>query len=452
MAEFGIQIEFDELTYDENFNVSSITRTISLSNVSEPSATLTNTITTHPIVNGDMVADHGYKQPLTLAFNATVALKGNKGITLDNVEISPLEAINIFEAIKNNLYICKIAQISLLNSSDVRFKQYSNMVITSLTHTEYINTVEFMFSWQQVLLVDVDIPKAAIDDEFLPTIDVPKPSMFTDTLIDWSVVDASIINCLKDNGLVEDNFLSYLALMVNDEAWLGAVIVASIGAGAALAATLIQTGAIVGGAIKAAITIALGSNPVGWIVIAAGAAVALVIGLVGIFKRAAERQKYLFEPFTFDENDDKHNEEEATRFTKFLIDMHTQFEQLNNEILVYQIGSNDDQEVIVAIDNLYYTFKFTTNNIEHTVICDVFDMDNNVVTTMQDVSSAPISFFDCNTNNVLFTTSTNTYVYIINCSKDTFKLMDCYIFVSTINPQDFDKILTEIIERNIFAS
>ena len=46
--------------------------------VSDNSTSLSSDLTTHPMVNGDMVADHMFKQPLTVTYSGKFSLYGNK--------------------------------------------------------------------------------------------------------------------------------------------------------------------------------------------------------------------------------------------------------------------------------------------------------------------------------------------------------------------------------------
>ena len=46
--------------------------------VGENSVTLNTTITEHPLVSGDMIADHQYIEPATASFSGTFSLYGNK--------------------------------------------------------------------------------------------------------------------------------------------------------------------------------------------------------------------------------------------------------------------------------------------------------------------------------------------------------------------------------------
>ena len=89
--------------------------------VSDNSTSLSSDLTTHPMVNGDMVADHMFKQPLTVTYSGKFSLYGNKRTEYGKED--RLEQIqNIFERIKNEAIICELSTEAIDGQSPNRFK------------------------------------------------------------------------------------------------------------------------------------------------------------------------------------------------------------------------------------------------------------------------------------------------------------------------------------------
>ena len=70
---------------------------IILENVSESSIQKTLSITTHPVVSGDEIADHFYKNPATMSFSGTISLNGSKPVILNSLpQDTPLRSYQKF--------------------------------------------------------------------------------------------------------------------------------------------------------------------------------------------------------------------------------------------------------------------------------------------------------------------------------------------------------------------
>ena len=140
---------------------------------------------------------------------------------------------------------------------------------------------------------------------------------------------------------------------------------------------------------------------------------------------------------------------------------------------VYGIGSNQEQECMLYIDNSYYIFSFKknntqTNNGKVTWTCNITDVNETVNKDVNDVASAAFSSIDqCTSSNYLFRTQTGGgfWVYLINkalfdienqsfdsdearqqaineCNSD---LTSFCVFVSQTNMDDFNDKLADIV-------
>lgn len=435
-ATFAMQLIYTEQYVDENDNIQTRVRTLILDAVSEPQSTYSNTVTEHPIVSGDMVADHSYKNPMQLSFSGSAALKGHTGAIFDTQVITPSKLQEIFKQIKDNAYLCEIVKISVSNKDDIRFSRHSFMTLTSMTIVEKINTIDYTLGWQQVMLAKIQEADVDIDDKFLPNVTEPKTTSFTDALIDWAEVDKAVILQLLEYELLHKDFLTYIKSMTASRL---TAIVAGVVVGVVAAKVAASLATVFG--------ISAATGPVGWIVGAVVAGAIMVVGLVKAIAKVVKAKKYRIQQFKAYRND-KETDKEVERFCKFTGEIHTQLEQLNNVIHVYQISSDDDQECMVSISDNYYIFTFTTNNTTGKKMCSVTDTENSVRATIQDVSTSPSSYAACDTSNDLFRADENgAYVYIISPPVEgDFKLSNCFVVSSDINPEEYSKELAGYIQ------
>lgn len=382
------------------------------------------TITEHPIPNATTVADHMYKQPTTMSIRGTFSLNSGQGIVVDSEGAKLANIQELFEKIQNEGAMCEIVKISTV-SEDVKFLRRSNMVLQSISWTERINSLDFTFSYRQALVAEVQTYDIDVDDEFLPNITSPLNMNFTDTLIDWTVIDAMVMKSLQDNKLISDAFM-------RDLQGLDKVGLMALGVGLAFALIVASIPGI--GQIAVLVAAAIG--------------VALVIGagIINIFKRLKDAKKFRISQFEYYKNDKK-RKAEVVRFSNFMGNIHTQLTQLNNVIRVYQIAANEEQKCMLSIDNNYYVFTFTRNNLNQTYKLVVTDVENVTRKVVGDITSAPTDFGQLTSVNRLFEADeSGAYVYLVNSNEeDKFDLTNYSIVISDINLDRYTDTVTQII-------
>lgn len=432
--QFAVSISFMQPYVDENDVVKTRLRTLVLDAVNDTTINASNTITEHPIVSGDYVADHSYKNPATLAFSGAAAEKGHKGIVVDSSTIKLADLQQLFMEIKNNAYLCSIVKIVTTNEEDVRFSTWTNMVLNDVTMVEKVNTLNYSLSFRQVLLATVQEADVDLDDQFLPNIYEPKASSFTDSLIDWDEIDKAVFDYMYSIELITADFAQY------------------VGSLTASALTGIFVGFVASAIIvKALTTFAIASTaagPVGWIITAVIATAIFAIGVVKAISRLVKTKRYRVQQFKYYKDDAK-NKKEVERFGNFIGEIHLQLEKLNNVIHCYQISSDDDQECVLSISNNYYTFTFTRNNTDGSHVCKVLDINEANVGSLQRIESAPSNYNACASTTPLFRAAeSGSYVYIVNpTTEEDFKLSNCFIVVSDINPTDYNNAIEDIIKN-----
>lgn len=406
---------------------------IILDTVSSVSVGSSATATNQPLVTGDQMIDHMFRQPRTMTIGGVCSLNGSKGIVVNGAGSKLANFERLFERIQKEAVQCDIYKISLQNDKDIRFEQRKNMILNSISWTEHINSLDFTLSFVEVIQVDVKAIDKDMSDEFLPEINEPQTLSFTNSLIDWSRIDAAICSILDEESLWTTQFKTFIK-SAND-AYISSIIIG----GAAIAIGAVLT--------------ALNTTPVGWALTAVGlavtAAVVFVRSIYKAFDKAHKRRKYAVKMFEYSKNEKK-NAQEVERFADFIYGIHKQFEALNSDLRVYQISADKPQECLLFINDEFFDFVFGINNITHMYDLHVLDKDDNELKYMSNVTGAPMNFYDCTSNNYLIKTSSNERVYLLCPTEEKGILSNYFLLVLTKQPEDINNAITEIIRNAIF--
>ena len=432
-------------------NLDNTTNDYEFDTIEDPSVEASSTVSTHPTISGDMTADHMFRDPTVFRCNGSFALSGNQVGTYSGTS-DRLSAIqDTFENIKNNALFCSLITINKVNSQTL-FKTRHNMVLQSMTWTQHQNSLDFSFTFKEALITKVDDVNPVLDttDSNLPEITDPVTLDFTDTLVDFNDFDKMIIQVLRDNGLVENDFLMYASSFFQ-----------SVGAGTA------GYGVAIGGAVLGAVIVALcatGTIPgIGWVVAAAGMMVVGLYVCVSSFIKEWKKNQYAIQAFK-DYKNDVQNQQEVERFSQFFQDLHDEVDQLENYIKLYGIAKNVQQECALYIGSTYYVFTFTKNNTTGYWSLTITDISNQQVRKPISSLEGLESTNDCKANNTLFTKD-GVEVYCINkalykaslsgkvSQEDSVNyqqdLTNMCILVSAIKMEDFNTTLTNIVRNAI---
>ena len=408
-------------------------KTILLDSIGNTNVAGSSNVTTQPIVSGDEVSDHMFKQPSTMNLSGTCSLNGSKGIMIDSQGMKLEYFEDIFETINKQGILCNVYKISTDNNKDIRFKQRRNMILQSYNWVEKINSVDFSLAFREVLMTDIVQYNVDTDDEFLPNVTEPATLSFTNTLIDWNKIDASVIEILEKEGLWTTAFKTFISSM-------GEPALASVLLGAA-------------GVAVAAIAIALASNPVGWVIAGAGMVIAagyiLVKGIINAIQEAIRRRKYAIERFEYYNNAEK-DKQEAERFADFIYSIHQSFENINSLIHVYQISQSTAQECMLTIGNDYYIFTFSKNNVDGKYSLIIKDINDKTIKTISDVSSALESFDQATSSNYIMKANNNSRVYLFCPSEDKDDLTNYFVAACDFNVDEYNKLIEDIIASHIY--
>ncbi len=425
MSEFAVVISCKMNESDEkltSFILDTVDDTIINSSV---------TMTTFPVVSGDLVADHIYNNADSLSLSGTFSLNGSKGIVVDQ-EGAKLEAVqNLFDKIKREGILCEIVKVHNTTTKEMRFKHYSNMVLTSISWTEKVNSLDFTFNFKEALLsaINEDDLDPKDTDSRLPSVTDPVISTFTDTLIDWNSITVSINEMLKAENLITDDFLNYLS-------GLSATALVALGVGAAVAALVIGTFAV--------------SRVAGLVVGAIVAVGTIIYGIYNTLKKIINKTRYKIEQFQLYEEQEK-KRKEVKRYCNFTDEIHKNLLQLNNAIKVYSVSSDEPQQCQLSLDNNYYEFEFVKNNTtgEYDLIVRNA-VTKEIIKDAGSIASSPTDFSKLNSNNELFMTEEmGSYVYLLRTGEDSKVLTNYYIVYSSMNLDNYNEAIAKIIRNAI---
>lgn len=415
-------------------------RYLDLDTIDRVSVDLTSTVSTYPLVEGDSISDHMYRQPGTITISGTFSTN-SRFSTLNYTGLSRLKAIqNLFERIKDERLFVDIMSI---------YNVRQNYVLQSIQWTEHANTLDYTFSFKQIYTAAVEEVEYKVDvnDPNLPILTEPLQLDLTDTLIDWEEIDKMVIAALKSAKLIDDEFLlGALTIITSDEARTALVVT---GVGAALLAK---------GVIGTAITLGVSIPVAGWIALGVSAIAAGIFALVTWGKKKTEQSKYAIKAFKNYEND-RQRQAEVERFVNFLGEIHTQLEVLETAAQVFAITANTNQECVMSIDGDYYIFNFEKNNATGFWSLKITDINGSLISeTAQLVGLANMT--ECSTNNNLFMGKSGTYVYLINMklgeadiygdydNMDYYNDLTNFVFLVTkVDMQEWNTLVSDIISN-----
>ena len=407
MAEYGVVITI------HNDDEQQTTTTLLLDTLYDDNIKSSSTVTRHPIVTGDLVADHMYRNPDTLSLRGTFSLNGSKGIVVIEGDSKLNKVQDLFEDIKNKGLLCDITRVKIESDDSGRqspvFKSRKNMILTNISWTQGINDVDYSFTFNEALIVTIDIAPATSDDNFNPNVSGFTRSTFTDSIFDIEIVKKLVVQILKEQNLIDEKALNEFTKRAHIF--------------------------FIGGLF----------TPFGIGTIASGIGYAIT--------KAKFENKRRVKAFKYYQNSNE-NEKEAKRFDDMINDIYNQFKIFNEHILVYQVSKDEDQETILQIGSEIYLFKFTKSNVDKSACqLQILDADDNQVGVISNLSSAPDNILALSTTSPVLTVD-NNQVFIVcdkEDEKEKQKLTNYYVLVSDIDFKKFNNMVVEIINKYLLV-
>ena len=212
--------------------INGIERFLELDTCTSKSVKTSSQIAQQPLQDGSMFSDHMYRQPATFDVSGSFSLNGRhqyEGFNsfsaenilyipndkkvdlsgyneLSNLDGDRLTAIQtVFEYIKNKGLLCTLTTLkgSPENPDEVRFKQRKNMVLTSITWTEKYNSMEYSFSFQEVMQVSMQVYEVSQLEDLYPSISMPTSKSLSKVIQDNGLLYQTIIDSLIDNNYID---------------------------------------------------------------------------------------------------------------------------------------------------------------------------------------------------------------------------------------------------------
>ena len=455
MAEYRVVLE---TTYNnENY-------VIEFDNITNFVVNANSSITSSPIVNGDVVADHMYREPVSVSLSGTFSLIGSKPTIFKGDYEDRLTNIqDFFEKLKNSGSFISLITRARNDNQTERFLMRQNLVLNSITWTQNQISVNFDFGFVEVINVSIKETEYEVDvtDPNIPAQTDASIQSFTDTLLPVDDVVNIVNKILLDNYLLNDDF--YSGLM----AFLQRVGSAFEEGGKQLVSYAI-TGTLAGLGLSVLLSSLSIAVPAGTVLAIAGALVGAVVGFVkglieGYKKKEAE-QKFKLNAFVLTNDNGSANDQECERYCNYIGTVVDNLNQLNDYLQVYGISSNENQECLVYINNYYYVFNFTKNNVTGKWGLEIVSVNENnlVVESMSEIQGLS-DLSECNKENALGYNSTNSkgfQLYLVNTKlyeatqngytsqqieEITNDLTNYYILVSQIDMSEFTSTLSDII-------
>lgn len=417
--------------------------------LSSKSVSTSSNITSHPLTNGDVIADHMYRQPVSVSISGTYSLNGNKRTIFSGTNDRLTNIQELFERIKNEGLFCSIITVNEDDNHQTRFKIRDNMVLTAIRWDEFQNSMNFSFDFVEAIAADAITAeyRSDVTDDTIPALTDPRQLDFTDTLIDWTEMYKIVNIACHDYGLFSDDFWNHMS---------------DVGRGLAVwGGTAVAGGAIIG------IAVACASNPAGWVIGAViGIAAGIAYGISMIVKSCQnyqKKKKFKIKQFQYYEDDVK-NKAEIERYANFISEIFKQIETLEDSFFLYGFSSNENQECTFYLDDNYYIFSLERSNNTQEYSLKVTDVNGKLI-ACQPTLTGLTNISECTSSNYLFRTDViGSYVYIMNPSlfenesiiipeeqrkaikKDLTKYM---ILVTTIKLEEFNNMLSEIIKNAV---
>lgn len=396
-----------------------------------------STIATHPLLNGDTIADHMYRNPNSFKVSGKFSLNGRNmdNMTYQNLasqQRDRLAAIEeVFEFIKDNGLLCTITTVETEmdreDSSDpsnyenlsTRYKTRHSMALESINWTEDVNTLGFSFDFKEIISIELDELEIDITNADLPCLTSPKASNLGTVLAESGSLATSVMQILKGRGYIEDAWLRKIATIA--QAYAGLNLAAII----AVAAALLIKGTLALASIGATIGATSAIFPVGTIVaIAAVAVVAIAAGIKALVDKIKKNKKA---SKVFKMIGDNY-QEALDRMEVLLNKIGQAVNKTTHNLLIYGFPYEEDEDdtnvnlqYCISVGGEYYYITIISTNEAPFFEAKVYTslQGGDLIPDKQMYNNwCPVTNINkCDSSNVWFKDSTKEYrVYLVNPS------------------------------------
>ena len=409
-------------------------------------------------MSGEEIADHYYKNPITMTINGVISLNGSKSEVLEGSSVKGNPRMlrrfeEVFERVQNDGHLCDIVKIQRGESGSYRFSKRENMVLTAISWTEGINTLGFNMTFTQALIVDqtifeddnrIDTGKTDRDnnntltEDTLPNVNVPDKTSFAREIVDWDVIEAQIVASLHMSGAIPNEFYN-------------AIISAS-----PPTEDIIDKETSVKGVTLADVTKAIAifqqsksylreNNPFGIGRQRTGSYFKRITEEKQLWRFAFSSSNYYFRPETI-------YFKNAGRFIKKLDEY---LRQLSSPYEIYQFAQSGEQDVLATIGNENFVFQVRNNNVNGsygiTILKGQTSAAENPVSVggISDIRGAISTYVQATNSNALLRTGSGQYIHLLKLKERTVGLEYFALVISPPNtsPDSFVENIIKIVKE-----
>lgn len=400
--------------YETDVGYDKTTRYIVFDLLNTPSISMTTNITSFPLINGDVISDHKYDNPISISLSGKFSLNGKFKDTFLGEESRLLNIQEYFENIRKYGKLCSL----VIGGNGVdRYKTRDNLVIKSIRWEPEINTLGFSIDFQEVYFAtysDITIEEDTTDPD-QPYLCEFTQLDFTEQVLTNDGIDLMTIQTLNENGLILKGFGE--ALWDYTKIVLGAY-------GTAISTAVILTLVIVGGkattlalvgtsvAFASAFSAVLSATGVGLVIVASLA----IIGY-GIYRFVKWwKQRKLIKAFKAYSNEVEMTKE-YDRYMNLLESVRDSFDELEDYISCYGFSTNNaKQSLYLSIDGDYYNFYVEKQSSSGFWTMKVTKGVNETEVSINGGEKliGSSSFLECTISDRLFRATHSHSVYLIN--------------------------------------
>ena len=441
-----IAFPYPEPFSKEDGNVEYINRTkyLPIDYLDDRSISADSRIVTQPLQSGDTMSDHMYREPVKITLKGKFALNGRNwnndsyNFMFQNDRLTTIEYV--FEYIKNAGILCTLTTVESeiddsdkiyydengnlqgsINPEHTRFLTRENMALTNINWTEKVNVLEFSFSFQEVIMIDMIEYEVDVTDLTLPSLKEPTSQSIGTALWDTQELPAMVTKILAEKGYIKSDWVNALALVADVwGAWAITVVSVCIAVGLITATVAITSAMLAAGATLGAGFLTF---PVGTVVaIAAVAITCIALAIKNIFDKQKQRDK---ERRAFQLINDK-PDDDWNRYMNLMDNIQEAVNTAGSNLTIYNLSSDEEQEITLSIGGNYYYIYF--NKVDKSPFWTT-DIRLNAPATKEGSTKItnkrldfPVvtDFTSLNENiNMWFKDETKQYqVYIVNSSLD----------------------------------
>lgn len=184
---------------------------LELDTCTDKSINASSTIAKQPLQGGYVMSDHMYRNPDEFSVKGSFSLNGyipnvkGNDYLFTNISSSTDRLTRIqevFEYIKNYGILCDLTTISMDNTNGVRFKTRSNMALTKIAWTEKLNTMDYSFSFVEVINVEVDRYEGIPYEDNNPNTEENRIMTLGELLKTYRDIPSIIIESLINDGYI----------------------------------------------------------------------------------------------------------------------------------------------------------------------------------------------------------------------------------------------------------